>query len=702
MLHNSSSKGSSTLELLIAFAVLILSITAGTLVVFGNQSVSVDTETNNEALSKAQFLLEDTRAKSRDDFSSIMPQSSVEPSGPISYTKTLDVTDIDSFTKLAKSTVAWLSGGRTLNIVLQTLLTDPNSALGGDTCNPNFGLGWDNPQLLGSADVGQNNGGTDVDVLGKKAYVTADASSAAKHDFYIVDVTDPTISNLPIFGSINTGPGLAAVHVAGKYAYVANMSTVTQLQVIDVSTPSAPAVVASLDVTAPADTAVGNSIFYGNKKVYLGLTKSSGPEFYVLDVSDPLNPSVKASFETNTGINAITMKNNIAYLAVRYGSDGVTPEQLRVMDVSQADSGIIAELNPFGPNPSTMSGEGLYISKDGKTLYLGEGGANPSNKSEFFSLDVSVPSSISQINSKYIPTSNDVTVNAITVRNNLAFLWTDDTNLGFQIWDLNTLSTTTTPYGSLNTQQTATGGLDCDGNLVYTAQRSQKALQIIGPTINVATIVLDIHNAAHNSIPPAAANIGDTIHASVAVTGSGPTPTGKVDFTFYNTSTNCSSGATADSGNPFILNGSGVVDPSSSQGPLNAGSYSFKAHYEGDANYSAADSACKSLMIAKIAPTSVTTVVKPSTTVTAGTVVHDEVTVAGTVGVPTGTVNFQRYKKTDCTGSHTDDLNVPLVSGFAQSSNFISTNGSYCYQVHYNGDVNYTPADASQEPFTVN
>ena len=131
----------------------------------------------------------------------------------------------------------------------------------------------------------------------------------------------------------------------------------------------------------------------------------------------------------------------------------------------------------FGPNPTTMSGEGLYISKDGQTLYMGEGGANPGNKPEFFSLNTN---NLSQINSKYIPTSNNVTVNAIRVRSNLAFLWTNDTNLGFQIWDLNNLSSST-PYGSLNTQQTATGGLDCSGNIIYTAQRSNMALQIIGP-----------------------------------------------------------------------------------------------------------------------------------------------------------------------------------------------------------------------------
>src|SRR3989344_4630557 len=89
-------RGASTLELLIAFAVLTLSITAGILVIFGNQVVSVDTETNSEALARAEAMLEKARADSRNDFSSVVSASSTEHSGALSYTKTLTVIDIDS------------------------------------------------------------------------------------------------------------------------------------------------------------------------------------------------------------------------------------------------------------------------------------------------------------------------------------------------------------------------------------------------------------------------------------------------------------------------------------------------------------------------------------------------------------------------------------------------------------------------------
>lgn len=498
-----SEKGLSTLEVLVAFMIMTLTLTAVTLVTASNQTTSISSQTSDEAIAKAQEQLEQARALSRQDLSLVKncdDTSATKCSGTVDpyYNRKITVTDIDSFSKNVVSQVTWMQGaiGLQRTVTLSTIVADWSSAVGGDTCSPTLTGDWAHPQLLGSADVGQNNGGTNVDVFANKAYVTADPSANGKPNFYVIDVSSPNIS-LPILGSLDTNPtsgvGLAAVRVAGKYAYVANMSATSQLQVIDISTPSVPVLVKSFDVTSAGDAAVGNSIFYASKKIYLGLTKSDGPEFYVIDVSDPLNPSVKGSFEAGTAVNAITIKNNVAYIATPWpSSNPPTKENLSVLDISNPSAGI-NRINTFtSPDPSTMSGQSVYISKDGNTLYFGRGGLNSANNPEFFSLDVTNPSAspLPVLGSKYIPTSNDITVNAIAVRSNLAFLWTNDTNLGFQIWDLNNLSSPT-PYGSVNTQQTATGGMDCDGNIIYVAQKSNKALQIIGPATDLYALSND-------------------------------------------------------------------------------------------------------------------------------------------------------------------------------------------------------------------
>ncbi|MEK7664227.1 MAG: hypothetical protein AAB340_02190 [Patescibacteria group bacterium] len=463
------------MALIVALIVSILPL------VSGGQDMIVGSETNQEALYKAEDILGKARAVSLLDFSSV--RTANYPNQGI-YSRDIIVNDVDSLTKEVTSKVSWNAGGQDFTVSLTTLLTNP--ILGGDTCNSVLTGDWTSPRLLGAVDVSDNNKGTDVDVFSNKAYITTDATSPEKDDFYIVDVSNsnpPPSRYLPILGSINTGPGLAAVHVAGKYAYVANISATNQLQVIDISLPAAPSelAIARRDVTKAGDVAVGSSIFYADKKIYLGLSKSDGPEFYVFDTTDPINPSKVASFETNTKVNAIIIKNGVAYLAVPDNPDtSLINEQLIVLDVSQANLGIITQINAFGPNPITMSGESLYISKGGNTLYFGEGGANPSNDPQFFLLDVSNPYSITVIDSKFIDTANDVSVRAIIAKGNLAFTVNSDPDKDFQVFDLDNLSNS--PYqGYLNIEQASVGGMDCEGNLIYVVQRSNKALQIIGP-----------------------------------------------------------------------------------------------------------------------------------------------------------------------------------------------------------------------------
>src|SRR2546426_12156373 len=81
-------------------------------------------------------------------------------------------------------------------------------------------------------------------------------------------------------------------------------------------------------------------------------------------------------------------------------------------------------------------------------------------------------------------------------------------------------------------------------------------------------------------------------------------PTGTVTFTFFTASSACT-GASVGSGT-VTLDASGVANPSASQGPLSAGSYSFIAHYNGDLNYTATDSPCEPLTVTGSADLSIT------------------------------------------------------------------------------------------------
>src|SRR3989344_7378168 len=139
-----ASNGSSLLEILIAITVLSLGIGAVLLLSTANQDLKIDSQTNSEALSKAEDMLETARALSRHDFYSI---SSLDPAIDDIYTKSVNVTDIDAFTKEVTSHVKWAaSASRPVEISLTTRLTDQQGAIGGDTCNPILSGDWTKPQ----------------------------------------------------------------------------------------------------------------------------------------------------------------------------------------------------------------------------------------------------------------------------------------------------------------------------------------------------------------------------------------------------------------------------------------------------------------------------------------------------------------------------------------------------------------------------
>jgi hypothetical protein len=202
--------------------------------------------------------------------------------------------------------------------------------------------------------------------------------------------------------------------------------------------------------------------------------------------------------------------------------------------------------------------------------------------------------------------------------------------------------------------------------------------------------------------------LGTTVHDSATVTGiPGLVPTGSVTFTFYTASDQCT-GASVGAGT-VTLNASGVAHPSTSQGPLAAGSYSFRASYRGDRNYNASTSPCEPLTVTKANSSTATTIHNAThsavTSVALGTTVHDSATVSGTsFGTPTGSVTFTFFTASDqCTGASVGAGTVTLVSGVAHPSTSQGplAAGAYSFRASYSGDGNYNASTSPCEPLTV-
>src|SRR5207245_1827701 len=209
---------------------------------------------------------------------------------------------------------------------------------------------------------------------------------------------------------------------------------------------------------------------------------------------------------------------------------------------------------------------------------------------------------------------------------------------------------------------------------------------------------------AHTTQSPVAvpSTASTTVHDRSTVSGTAPTPTGTVNFTFY-TSLDCGSGGVTQSN---VALAAGIAD-SSAHGPLATGSYSFKGHYNTDTFYGQTDSLCEPLEVTALTPLARTHIrdannAPVGVTTTAGTTVHDRATFTGPVPTPTGTVNFTFYTSLDCGSGGVTQSNVALAAGIADSSAHgpLAT-GSYSFKVHYNGDTFYGQTDSLCEPIEV-
>ena len=224
-----------------------------------------------------------------------------------------------------------------------------------------------------------------------------------------------------------------------------------------------------------------------------------------------------------------------------------------------------------------------------------------------------------------------------------------------------------------------------------------------------ATLVTSIHAGDDHARSVTSVALGSTVHDAATVSGTGyGTPTGDVTFTWFTDRADCT-GPSSDAGTVTLAGG--VAHRSTSFGPLPAGSYSFRAHYGGDANYNESDADCEPLHVTKADTTAVTSIhagddhATSVTSVALGSTVHDAATVSGTAfGAPTGDVTFTWYTTAShCTGPSTAAGTVTLVVGVADPSRAFGplAAGEYSFRAHYAGDANYRASDADCEPLEV-
>ena len=137
------------------------------------------------------------------------------------------------------------------------------------------------------------------------------------------------------------------------------------------------------------------------------------------------------------------------------------------------------------------------------------------------------------------------------------------------------------------------------GEQVYAISYSINTVTLF-PGGRFTTQVID--DATHE--PPSGLHAGGSVHDTALVPEAmGITPSGTVTYSFFHNGTCAGSPATVDQVTLLVDEaGNAVVPPSSTSGPLDVGSYSYRGDYSGDAAYGSNTSACEPFTVTVAPP----------------------------------------------------------------------------------------------------
>ena len=219
---------------------------------------------------------------------------------------------------------------------------------------------------------------TDLQVRDGIAYVSTDSNVTVDPDLLVVDIRDE--GHPQIVSSLNTGPGIVALSLAGKRIYAAASSVAGQLHVIRLDSLATPILETKFKLALPYATAtapLASSIFYDRGHVYLGTEKWDGEEFVIFDMANPPVPLKIGSFEIGSKVNSILVKNGYAYLST------AAQGQLQILDVRDpARPRLVQGFAPSGWSRQEGRTENMF--ETGLTFGRTSGGYNVTSDAELF------------------------------------------------------------------------------------------------------------------------------------------------------------------------------------------------------------------------------------------------------------------------------------------------------------------------------
>ena len=232
------------------------------------------------------------------------------------------------------------------------------------------------------------------------------------------------------------------------------------------------------------------------------------------------------------------------------------------------------------------------------------------------------------------------------------------TSTGFATDSAGTWSWTASYTGDGNN---AASSSDCGAEAVTVAPATPGLTTTSSVTVEVGNDIYDV------------ANLSGSFNA-----------TGAITFDLYGPDdATCETSIATLSATPTPTAGDGAYT-SANFTTLTAGTYRWIAHFAGDVNNEATDTACNDANESVVVGPAT-----PSASTTPDVQIRDNVTISGGFGTITGTVDFALYDNADCDGGlvfSQDNVNLDVNGSATSDWTTISTSDTYYWQVHYDGD----------------
>lgn len=496
------SGGFSTLEIIIALALMMIVIGGAMNASFVTGYWTLTSETGAEALYKAKALVEELRAVSGSNFQGAQTTDlvvSLDPTDPsdascliggLCYSTRKKVIDISSCAKYGEGYVTWRVAPRYPQATesLSSYFTnyDEVVALGGDCARTLPKESWllSTPITLSTDTFIPPLFQTGLDVLERHLYVTSGSAPQLR----IFSIPSGIGSNPTLSGSLTGSSRLNAIDVVRDFgtgkviAFATQHTAAAQLAVFDVTDPANPVLASERALSGVQSTGSfpeGWRVFSYKDRVYVTTRETSGPELHIFNTTTMTAPSeiVSARRELNRTVNDLIVREQmIGGVLHRYlflaASAGL--KELAIFDVSGDTPSEVVVVNL----PGTVDARSMYIV--GNRLYIGR--AQHTSGPELFVFDIprllsgdTAPLGTSEVGASVetIRGSGDMLVLGTGKSGEELQVWKND----LSVWDA--IHKNTGRVSFVNVPRLAPLGIDFGGDWLYLVSQSASQPELL-------------------------------------------------------------------------------------------------------------------------------------------------------------------------------------------------------------------------------